>query len=46
MGENGRRHVDPAFRTETMVRETAEVYAMLLKRFKKRIEKFDLLDKQ
>ncbi len=41
MGENGRRHVDPAFRTETMVREIAEVYQMLLRRFAKRIEKFE-----
>ncbi len=41
MGENGRRHVDPAFRTETMVREIAEVYQMLLKRHTKRIEKFE-----
>ncbi|CAN5284393.1 glycosyltransferase family 4 protein [soil metagenome] len=40
MGENGRRHVDPTFRTETMVKETAEVYEMLLKRYAKRIEKF------
>jgi len=41
MGENGRRHVDPAFRTETMVREIAEVYEMLLERYAGRIEKFD-----
>jgi glycosyltransferase involved in cell wall biosynthesis len=41
MGENGRRHVDPAFRAETMVREIAEVYDMLLKRHSKRIEKFN-----
>ncbi len=41
MGENGRRHVDPAFRTETMVKEIAEVYQMLLKRHTKRIEKFE-----
>jgi len=41
MGENGRRHVDPAFRTETMVKEIAEVYKMLLERYADRIEKFD-----
>ena len=41
MGENGRRHVDPAFRTETMVREIAEVYEMLLERYANRIKKFD-----
>jgi glycosyltransferase involved in cell wall biosynthesis len=41
MGENGRRHVDPAFRTETMVKEIAEVYAMLVSRYAKRIEKFN-----
>ncbi|MFN2392605.1 MAG: glycosyltransferase family 4 protein, partial [Pyrinomonadaceae bacterium] len=41
MGENGRRQVDPAFRAETMVREIAEVYDMLLKRHSKRIEKFN-----
>ncbi len=41
MGENGRRHVDPAFRTETMVREIAEVYQMLLQSCAKKIEKFE-----
>ncbi len=41
MGENGRRHVDPAFRTETMVKEIAEVYKMLLERYADRIKKFD-----
>jgi glycosyltransferase involved in cell wall biosynthesis len=41
MGENGRRHVDPAFRTETMVKEIAEVYEMLLERYAERIKKFD-----
>ena len=44
MGENGRRHVDPMFRTETMVAEIAEVYEMLLKRNAKKIEKFDAND--
>lgn len=42
MGENGRRHVDPAFRAETMVREIAEVYEMLLKKYSGRIEKFNV----
>lgn len=41
MGENGRRHVDPMFRAETMVKEIAEVYDMLLKRHCKRIERFE-----
>ena len=44
MGENGRRHVDPAFRTETMVKEIAEVYDMLLQRYPERIKKFDAKD--
>lgn len=42
MGKNGRRHVDPSFRTETMVKEIAEVYEMLLERFADRIKKFDM----
>ncbi len=41
MGENGRRHVDPMFRAETMVKEIAEVYDMLLNQHSKRIEKFN-----
>ena len=41
MGEAGRRHVDPAFRTETMVRQIAEVYEMLVERYPERIERFD-----
>ncbi len=41
MGENGRQHVDPAFRSETMVKEIAEVYDMLLKQHSERIEKFN-----
>lgn len=44
MGENGRRHVDPAFRSETMVKEIAEVYKMLLERYADRIKKFDAKD--
>ena len=41
MGENGRRHVDPAFRSEKMVADIAEVYAMLLERKADTIKKFD-----
>ncbi|MGI8787912.1 MAG: glycosyltransferase family 4 protein [Pyrinomonadaceae bacterium] len=41
MGENGRRHVDPSFRMETMVKEIAEVYEMLLERKTDKIKKFD-----
>ena len=41
MGENGRRHVDPAFRSEKMVADIAEVYAMLLERKAETIRKFD-----
>ena len=40
-GEAGRRHVDPAFRAETMVREIADVYARLVERHAKRLERFD-----
>ncbi len=41
MGAAGRRHVDPAFRAETMVRQIAEVYAMLLARYPERLARFD-----
>ena len=41
MGENGRQHVDPAFRAETMVKQIAEVYEMLLVRLADRIDKFN-----
>ena len=41
MGESGRRQVDPAFRTETMVRETAALYARLMKQHAKRVARFD-----
>jgi glycosyltransferase involved in cell wall biosynthesis len=41
MGEAGRRHVDPAFRAETMVRQIADVYEMLLARHPERIARFD-----
>jgi glycosyltransferase involved in cell wall biosynthesis len=40
-GENGRRHVDPNFRAETMVANISEVYQMLLKQHAKRVEAFD-----
>ncbi len=41
MGAAGRRHVDPAFRAETMVRQIAEVYAMLVARYPERLARFD-----
>lgn len=41
MAENGRRHVDPNFRTEKMVADIADVYQMLLKKKSAQIEKFD-----
>ena len=41
LGENGRRHVDPNFRTEKMVTDISEVYQMLLKRHATRITAFD-----
>jgi glycosyltransferase involved in cell wall biosynthesis len=41
MGEAGRRHVDPAFRAETMVRQIADVYEMLLARHPERVARFD-----
>lgn len=41
MGRNGRKRVDPAFRAETMVREIADVYAMLVARHADRVESFD-----
>lgn len=41
MGANGRRHVDPAWRAETMVAETARVYAMLTERLRGRLDAFD-----
>ena len=40
-GENGRRHVDPNFRTEKMVADISEVYQMLLERHVDRIARFD-----
>ncbi len=41
LGENGRRHVDPNFRTEKMVADISEVYQMLLARHASRIDAFD-----
>ncbi len=41
MGKNGRKHVDPNFRTEKMVADISEVYQMLLARHAKRIAAFD-----
>ncbi len=41
MGAAGRRHVDPAFRAETMVRQIADVYAMLVARYPARRARFD-----
>jgi glycosyltransferase involved in cell wall biosynthesis len=41
MGARGRRHVDPAFRAETMVRQIAEVYETLLARYPERIKRFE-----
>ena len=40
-GDNGRRHVDPNFRTEKMVADISEVYQMLLERHEDRIAAFD-----
>ena len=41
LGENGRRHVDPNFRTEKMVADISEVYQMLLVQYSDRIKAFD-----
>lgn len=41
MGANGRRHVDPAWRAETMVAGTAAVYRMLADKYRSRLETFD-----
>lgn len=40
-GANGRRHIDPNFRTEKMVADISEVYQMLLKKHSARIHEFD-----
>lgn len=41
MGAAGRRRVDPAFRAETMVEQTAEVYHRLLEKHADRLARFD-----
>jgi len=41
MGENGRRHVDPNFRTEKMVADISEVYQDLLHKFSARVDAFN-----
>ncbi len=41
LGLNGRRHVDPNFRTEKMVADISEVYQMLLDKYADRIKAFD-----
>lgn len=41
MGSAGRRRVDPAFRAETMVREIAALYRMLIARYPERLAKFN-----
>jgi glycosyltransferase involved in cell wall biosynthesis len=41
MGANGRQRVDPAFRAETMVADTAKVYVMLAERLRGRLDAFD-----
>lgn len=41
MGENGRRHVDPAFRTEKMVADFAEIYRKFVEKNAERVKKFD-----
>lgn len=40
-GENGRKHVDPNFRSEKMVADIAEVYQLLLERKADRVAKFN-----
>ncbi len=40
-GENGRKHVDPNFRSEKMVSDIAEVYQMLLEKKADRVAKFN-----
>jgi glycosyltransferase involved in cell wall biosynthesis len=41
MGANGRRHVDPTWRAETMVAGTAAVYRMLVAKHRERLARFD-----
>jgi glycosyltransferase involved in cell wall biosynthesis len=40
-GANGKKHVDPNFRTEKMVADISEVYQMLLDKHAERIVRFD-----
>jgi glycosyltransferase involved in cell wall biosynthesis len=42
MGANGRRHVDPTWRAETMVADTAKVYRILAERHRSRLDAFDV----
>jgi glycosyltransferase involved in cell wall biosynthesis len=41
LGANGKRHVDPNFRSEKMVADISEVYEMLLERYVNRVEAFN-----
>ena len=41
MGARGREHVNPAWRAETMVADTAKIYRMLANRYGSRITDFD-----
>jgi glycosyltransferase involved in cell wall biosynthesis len=41
MGANGKRHVDPRWRAETMVAETARIYSELASRCRSRLDSFD-----
>jgi glycosyltransferase involved in cell wall biosynthesis len=41
LGSNGRIHVDPKFRTETMVSDISDVYKMLLTQNSERVRLFD-----
>ncbi len=41
MGAAGKNHIDPMFRAETMVRQTAEIYQKLIVRYGKAVEKFN-----
>lgn len=45
-GENGRRHVDPNFRTEKMVADISGVYEMLLTKHSDRVAAFDRKSRQ
>jgi glycosyltransferase involved in cell wall biosynthesis len=41
MGARGQQHVDPTWRAETMVAETAKVYTILAERYRERLAAFD-----